>query len=75
MLHRSSDVQSSQGKHSTVCSSRVARALDVARSTNKSPSVGINNFRKPRKASGLKGATKPSEGPSSRNNNVDVNSL
>lgn len=58
LLRQFSDVQSSLEKSSALSSSRVAKELDVGSRSNKSPSVRSEKGRKPRKASGSKGAKK-----------------
>lgn len=72
LQRRSSDVQSSSGKSSTLFSSRVAKALNMGRSCNKSSSVDRMKAREPHEGWGSKGAKKPGEGPLSSNNNIDV---
>lgn len=75
LLHRSSNVLSTQGKRYALSSSLVAKTLEVRSSNNKSQSVGKKEVRKPRKASGLKGVKKSVEGPSSGNDIFDADSV
>lgn len=72
---QSSDVQSFLGKSSALFSGRVAKALDVGSTSSKSPSADTEKARKQRKAWGSMGAKKPTEGPSSGNKNIDINSF
>lgn len=75
LLRHSSDAQSSLRKNSVLFSSCVTKALDVGSSNSKSPSVSAKKIKRPRKASGLKGAKKTADGPSSSNDNIVVDSV
>lgn len=72
-LRRFSDVQSYLKM--TSGSSRVTKVWDVGIGGVKSPSAGAKKTKRSRKASGSKDENKPTDGPLSGSNNIDVDSI
>lgn len=70
-LRRSLYAQSFLEKSSAVISSRVTEALDMVSSSSQSPFAGEKKEIRPCKASGSTGAKKPTEVPTSDNDNID----
>lgn len=75
LLHHFPDVENLFGKNLALFSIRVTKALDVESNSGKGLFVGAKRSKRPGKVSGLKSATKPDEGPSSRNVNINVDSV
>lgn len=50
----------------------MSKTFEISSSSSKSPSVGTKKVRKPREASGFRGAKDPAEGPSSGNHVIYV---
>lgn len=75
MLQRSSDVQSLLRKSSALFGSCVTKALDVGSSSDRSPSAGAMKTKRPRIATGLKGAKNATDGWSSCKDNIDLDSV